>query len=243
MNKIKISFLRKKDKDSEAYTQSFDYEGDCRISVVEMIEYINHHPPEPAGTGGPFRPISYESSCEQGLCGACAMVVNGKPVLACETFCDEAADRDGRIKVEPLSKFPVVCDLTVDRNEIFETMKKMGLWVEGQAAVSPSTLQLQYIAAQCLLCGCCLEACPNYAAGDFFAGAAGAVSAMNMLKLNGGSRHKDEIKKQYGERVFKTCTKSRACELVCPAKIPVLTLMSEANRLSVWRLWQFFCGK
>ena len=240
MNKISISFLRKKGRDSESYTQSYVYEGNCHISIVEMIEYINNHPPKSDYQNEAYRPISYESSCEQGLCGSCAMVINGKPVLACETFCDEAADMDGHITVEPLSKFPVVCDLVVDRSEIFETMKRMKLWVEGDAAVSPSTLPLQYKAAQCLLCGCCLEACPNYAPGDFFAGAAGAVNTMNTLKLNNKSEHKDEIKKQYKDRVFKTCTKSRSCEMVCPAEIPTMTLISEANRLSVWKLWQIF---
>lgn len=238
MNKLNISFLRKKDKDSDSYVETYEYHGECHISILSLIEYVNNHPPKAEDKNKPFRPISFESSCEQGMCGACAMVVNDRPVLACQTFCDDIASKKGEIKIEPLIKFPVICDFIVDRTEILEAMKRMKLWVDGEAKVSPSTLSLQYQASQCLQCGCCLEVCPNYAKGDLFTGAVGALNAMNILKLNHKSEHKAEIKKEYKNKVFNTCTKVGACEKVCPAGLPTMTLISEANRLSVWKLWQ-----
>jgi succinate dehydrogenase / fumarate reductase, iron-sulfur subunit len=241
MNKLNISFLRKKDKDSESYVETYEYEGDCHISILNLIEYVNNNPPQTVDGDKPFQLIGYESSCEQGMCGACAMVVNGKPVLACQTFCDNIAIKNGEIKIEPLSKFPVICDFILDRSEIFEAMKRMKLWVEGEAKLSASTLSQQYQASQCLQCGCCLEICPNYAKGDLFAGAVGAMSAMNILKLNHRSEHKAEIRQEYKNKIFNTCTKLGACEKVCPAELPTVTLMSEANRISVWKLWQRIC--
>jgi succinate dehydrogenase / fumarate reductase iron-sulfur subunit len=241
MNNLNISFLRKKDKDSESYVQTYVYQGDCHISVLKLIEYVNSHPPKTESGEEPFRQISYESSCEQGMCGACAMVVNDKPVLACQTFCDDIMTKDRKITIEPLSKFPVICDFIIDRTEIFETMKRMKLWVEGDAKVSTSTLSLQYQASQCLQCGCCLEVCPNYAKNDLFVGANGAVNAMNLLKLNSKSEHKQDMKKEYKYDFYKTCTKIGGCEKVCPINLPTLTLMSEANRISVWKLWQLIC--
>lgn len=243
MNKLNISFLRKKDKDSDSYVEYYEYQGECHISILSLIEYVNNHPPVKVNEDKPFRPISFESSCEQGMCGACAMVVNDKPVLACHTFCDDIASKNGEIKIEPLSKFPVICDFIVDRTELFEAMKKMKLWVDGEAKVSTATLTLQYQASQCLQCGCCLEVCPNYAKEDLFAGAVGALNTMNMLKLNRKSEHKAKIKQEYKNRVFNTCTKNGACEKVCPAGLPTMTLMSEANRLSVWKLWQLISDK
>ncbi len=241
MNRLNICFHRQENKESKQYIQDYVYEGNCHISVLNLIEHFNNHPPQNDKTCGSFRPISYESSCEQGLCGACAMVVNDTPVLACQTFCDEIATKDGRITIEPLSKFPIICDFIVDRNEMFEAMKRMKLWVEGSARFSKSTYSLQYQASQCLQCGCCLEVCPNYAKGDLFAGAVGALNAMNILKLNSNSEHKQEIKKEYKNKVYSICTKIGACEKVCPANLPTMTLMSEANRLSVWKLWQLIC--
>jgi succinate dehydrogenase / fumarate reductase iron-sulfur subunit len=142
MNKLNISFLRKKDKDADPYIETYEYEGDCHISILSLIEYVNNHPPQTADRDKPFLPINYESSCEQGMCGACAMVVNEKPVLACQTFCDDIVSKKGEIKIEPLSKFPVICDFIIDRTEIFEAMKRMKLWVDGKAKVSMPSMWL-----------------------------------------------------------------------------------------------------
>jgi succinate dehydrogenase/fumarate reductase-like Fe-S protein len=69
------------------------------------------------------------------------------------------------------------------------------------------------------------------------------MNAMNILKLNHKSEHKAKIKQEYKNKVFNTCTKIGACEKVCPQGLPTMTIMSEANRLSVWKLWQIICDK
>lgn len=242
MGKIKVEIKRQLNKESEPYFETFTYEGDCHIPVLNLLEYINLNHEKVADNPKAFRRIQYECSCEQALCGACAMVINDVPGLACKIFCDEAADKSGCIRIEPLSKFPVVCDLAVDRSEIYESMKNLKLWVEGDAVYNEKTHNQQYQAAQCLQCGCCLEACPNYAKGDFYVGAVGAVNAMNMLSLNGKGEHKDDMKKQYKSKFFNGCTKMGACEKVCPAEIPIMGLLSAGNRISVWRFWQLING-
>lgn len=66
--------------------------------------------------------IQWSCSCLQGMCGACAMVINGRPALACETF---LRDLGNEITLEPLSKFPVVCDLISRRTALRDaSMKK-----------------------------------------------------------------------------------------------------------------------
>lgn len=238
---MKVSILRKKDRQSEEYMQEFTYSGEMHISIVNLLEYLNK---EIADSGEDDRisyEICFESSCHQGLCGACAMVVNDRPVLACQTFCDEVADKEGNITIRPLSKFPVIKDLSVDRKEIYDSMKQAQLWLEKSKDVSKKALQSQSQAALCLMCGCCLEACPNYVPDDMFKGMPVALSALNLISKSVEGAHKEDMKKNYKEQVFNGCTKSMACEKVCPMKIPTVTLMSEANRLSVWKLWKLIC--
>lgn len=234
---MRLTVQRQAGATSRPYVEDFSYEGDPHVSVLNVLEYVNLHPEARISGDGPFRPISYEESCEQGLCGACAMVVNGIPRLACQSFCDEVAGGDGVVRVGPLAKFPVVCDLVVDRSELGEAVQRMRAWVEGEAKVRGDASS-QYEAALCLQCGCCLEACPNYAAGGLFGGALAAVNSMNMLCKGDGGPHAREMAKAYGDGFFATCSKNGACERVCPVGLPIMTITSEANRVSVWRFWQ-----
>jgi succinate dehydrogenase / fumarate reductase iron-sulfur subunit len=71
-------------------------------------------------------PISYDSNCLEEVCGSCAMLINGKARMACSALVDQL---DQPIRVEPLSKFPVVRDLTVDRQFMFESLKRVKAWI------------------------------------------------------------------------------------------------------------------
>lgn len=242
---LTVKIQRCKNKDDTPVFEQFTYDGDEHVSVLNVLEFINEHGPDNDKDKAAWRPIQYESSCEQGLCGACAMVVNDRPVLACQTFCDEVKSRAGIITIMPLSKFPVVCDLIVDRSELEESLKVMKVWLDSDAEnTQPKSKNTnQYEAALCLHCGCCLEACPNYASGDMFKGAFGAVNAMNILEKNKNNEHFKEMKKEYVDHFFKTCTKSGACEKACPAHLPTMMLISEGNRNSVWSVWQLLAKK
>src|SRR5215469_11494649 len=71
-------------------------------------------------------PISYDSNCLEEVCGSCAMVINGRARMACSALVDKL---DQPIALEPLSKFPLVRDLAVDRSVIFENLKRVQAWV------------------------------------------------------------------------------------------------------------------
>src|SRR5712691_6658339 len=71
-------------------------------------------------------PIAYESNCLEEICGSCAMLINGKARMACSALVDSL---DQPIRLEPLTKFPVVRDLAVDRSGMFESLKRVKAWV------------------------------------------------------------------------------------------------------------------
>src|SRR5712672_4870547 len=71
-------------------------------------------------------PIAYDSNCLEEVCGSCAMLINGKARMACSALVDKL---EQPIRLEPFSKFPIVRDLAVDRNVLFENLKAVKAWV------------------------------------------------------------------------------------------------------------------
>lgn len=226
---VDVKILRKVNAKNESYEQTFVYEGDTHITVEHLLIHLN----EQICKQSVERPITWECSCEQGICGGCAMVINGRPRLACQTYCHELLEMDSVITISPLSKFPVICDLKVDRSALYELMKQMNLWLKEGAVTNEKSYKLRYEASNCLMCGCCLEVCPNYSFGSIFSGMLGSAAITNLTLQS----TKDTFKKQYKSSVFEGCSKSLACQIICPMNIPMLEMTSSMNRMSVWKIW------
>lgn len=111
------------------------------------------------------------------------MVINGHPALACGVFIN--TDDTEILRLEPLTKFPVVEDLIVDRSVIWERQKEALMYLGIRKHPDPKEHDHQYSAAKCLKCGLCLEVCPNYlgAKDDFY----GAEFANNAYLLHSSS--------------------------------------------------------
>lgn len=208
--------------------RKFHYDGDLNITVITLLEELGNR-------------VDYSCSCLQGLCGACAMVINGEPKLACQTFLkDEQMTKEyGVITIEPLSKFPLIKDLKVDRSILYDSLKNSRLWLDSDADIKEDDLQFEYEMSLCIMCGCCCEACPNYDLGDFF-GAHIPVSASKLINQEKDSAHVKEIKKSYKKGFYNHCVKSLACEDTCPAAIPTQRAISRMNRKAVWRIRDLF---
>ena len=178
-------------------------------------------------------PVEWERSCLQKKCGACAMRIQGRPRLACDTFLREFPE-GGTVTLEPLRKFPVVRDLIVDRSAMRERLRDMALYLSGPAVPDEKKESLAYDASRCLQCGLCLEVCPNYYAGGDFSGLAGAVPSARLIAVSG--REEKALRRSYRRGFFEGCGKSLACRDICPAGLPVERLLSRTNGAAVWKL-------
>lgn len=224
---MKVKVLRQQFPGSVPYWETFVYDGPTDNSVAGVLDYINYHDDITDANGRRTTRIGWECSCLQGICGACAMVINGKPALACETFVRDLKEKE--ITIRPLQKFPVIHDLVVDRSSIQENLKQADVCIGEYRPSADTDHGHQYAAAKCLKCGLCLEVCPNYVNGHTFYGAAFANDCYLAASRN-RSKAKD-IRKIYGEHFGKTCSKSLSCMEVCPMKIPTLASMAKLNRL------------
>ena len=153
------------------------------------------------------------------------MVINGRPGLACAVRLE---DLKGKIRLEPLRKFPVVRDLIADRSIMRENLKALRIWLEEEAI--NGDFNTEYQAARCLQCGCCLEVCPNFYPGGDFAGMAGAMPLTRILSQGDSPEARD----LYRKHVYDGCGKSLACRDICPAKIDIDGMLARSNAVAVW---------
>lgn len=232
-----IKVLRKGPADAEGHFQTVRYENDdAKATVATFLTDINNWDDAVDVDGNEIGSIRWECSCLQKKCGACAMVINGLPRLACDSFLMELGPD---IIVEPLRKFPVVADLIVDRNILREHLLDMEMWNDHDSELADRDLDMAYDASRCLQCGCCIEVCPNCSIDSEFYGAAAFVPNARVTLESGGSRDRDERKhrkKIYNEHVFNGCGKSLACRDICPAGIDIDHLLSKQNRRIVWKI-------
>lgn len=242
--KITFDILRRQSPEDEPYHQRIPFETDDeQETVATALQKINASTGWKDETGHPVEPISWEVGCLQKKCGACAMLINRQPRLACDTYLKEfrkdhrrgvPADNAVTVTLEPLSKFPVVKDLITDRSILFDNLKLLRVWSGERAEIKEKNLDRAYDASRCLQCGCCLEICPNYRPGGSFVGAAGYAPQARLITTYSKEEQK-ELRKLYQKHVYSGCGKSLSCMKVCPAGIDLDRLLSQSNAISIWR--------
>ena len=221
-----VKIKRQSSPAAAPYWQSFSYNGPMHVTVSAVLDAINYTDDMIDTEGKSATRVRWECSCLQSVCGGCAMVINGVPALACNTFVDEVANDD--LVLEPLSNFPVVADLMVDRSIIYENLNRAKAYLESDIVSSAKSHDHQYSVAKCLKCGLCLEVCPNYhPGGSFF----GAVFANESYLITSQSAEKPTaLVKEYNTHFGAGCSKALSCQTVCPAGIETITSIMKMNR-------------
>ena len=221
-----VKIKRQATQDSKPYWQSFSYNGPLHVTVSAVLDAINYTDDLFDVEGNPAPRIKWECGCMQAVCGGCAMIINGTPALACNTFVDKVTKGD--LTLEPLSKFPVVADLVVDRSIIYDNLNRAGAYLESLSVSNKKEHEHQYSVAKCLKCGLCLEVCPNYHSGRIFYG---AVFANESYLITSQSAEKPtELVKEYKTHFGAGCSKALSCQTVCPVGIETITSIMKMNR-------------
>jgi succinate dehydrogenase / fumarate reductase iron-sulfur subunit len=221
-----VTIKRQNSSSEPSYWQSFAYKGATHVTVAAILDALNYTDDLFDAEGNPAKRIRWECSCMQAVCGGCAMVINGVPALACATYADQIKGKD--LILEPLSKFPVVADLMVDRSIIYENLTKAKAYLENRAKSSEKHHEQQYSVAKCLKCGLCLEVCPNYHPGGEFYGA--VLANESYLIASQSADKQPEIVQEYKKHFGAGCSKALSCQKVCPAGIETITSIMQMNR-------------
>lgn len=231
---VHLRIKRQSCPSSASFWEEFKVSREKNMNIVSALMQIQLNPVNIRGEK--TRPVVWECSCLEEVCGACTMLINGRSRQACSALVDQLAEP---ITLEPLSKFPVVCDLMVDRQRIFEDLKKVHAWVDidgthniGLGPRMPDKVrEYSYLLSRCMSCGCCLEACPQYHPKSAFLGAAifGQVKLFN--NHPSGSMYKEErLNAIMGPGGVADCGNAQNCERVCPKELPLTRVIAELNR-------------
>src|SRR5262250_3697277 len=108
----------------KSYWEEFSVSYRPNMNVISALMDIAENPV--TRDGKRTTPISYDSNCLEEVCGSCAMLINGKARMACSALVDQL---EQPIRLEPFSKFPVVRDLAVNRQFMFESLKRVKAWI------------------------------------------------------------------------------------------------------------------
>jgi len=228
-------------------------------NVISCLQQIAGNPV--TAEGKPTTPVVWDSSCLEEVCGACTMVINGRVRQSCTCLIDEYAPGEGdEITLEPMGKFPVVRDLWVDRARLFHNLKRVKAWVPIDGTYNlgagpmepPKASETRYKLSECMSCGCCLEACPQFNVepdenrwDSKFIGAH-AISQARLFNMHEtGARLKDErLDELMGPGGVGDCGNAQNCVKVCPKEIPLTESIGAMGRATtVHAIARFFRGK
>ncbi|AFY95584.1 succinate dehydrogenase/fumarate reductase iron-sulfur subunit [Chamaesiphon minutus] len=183
-------------------------------------------------------PIAFDHDCREGICGSCAMYINGRPHGAktasttCQLYMRSYRDGD-TITVEPwrANAFPIIKDLMVDRSA-FDRIIQSGGYISvntGNAVDANATPIAKDIAAaafadaMCIGCGACVAACKNSSAMLFVAA---KVSHLSLLPQGQPERQRRALNMvtQMDKEGFGSCSNTGSCSAVCPKEISLATI-------------------
>ena len=164
-----VRILRQDGPQQPSYWERFRISWEQDMNVISVLQRVAAR--GQTKEGKKVAPVAWDCNCLEEVCGACTMVVNGAVRQACSALVDRLLqEHPGEIELRPASKFPVLRDLLVDRSRLFRALSRVKAWVtvDGYSDMGPGPLvsrrdqETSYPLSECMSCGCCLEACPQY---------------------------------------------------------------------------------
>ena len=228
-----IKIKRQGSPKSDPYWEEFALPWKPGMNVISSMMDIATNPI--TRDGKPSRPITYDSNCLEEVCGSCAMRINGRARMACSALIDKL---EQPIRLEPLSKFPVVRDLAVDRSVLFENLKAVKAWVPVDGTYdlgpgprqSPRQQEEAYPLSRCISCCCCMEVCPQFNEQTNFVGAA-TIAQVRLFNTHptGAALKEDRLHALMGDGGIQECGYAQNCVEICPKDIPLTNAISEVS--------------
>jgi succinate dehydrogenase / fumarate reductase iron-sulfur subunit len=236
---IHVEILRQSTPDAAARTERFAIPYRPNMNITSVLGEIALNPT--TADGAPTTPITYDSNCLEEICGSCAMLINGRAQMACSTLVDtlQKEHPDQPIRLAPLSKFPVVRDLAVDRAVLFENLKVVKAWVPIDGTYDlgpgprqfPQTQEARYPLSNCISCTICMEVCPQFNDETNFVGAATIAQARLFNMDPAGSVLKaDRLRALTGDGGIQECGFAQNCVEACPKQLPLTEAISITGR-------------
>ncbi len=184
--------------------------------------------------------LQFDFVCRAGICGSCAMVINGMPTLACRTLTSKFSD--ATITLMPLPGFELIGDLSVNTGKFMrEIAERLKLWLhprgDGQdihvleAPMDPEEAAKLYELERCVECGVCVSACATKQMRETFVGAVGLMKIARFELDSRDARSADDFYHVIGNQdgVF-GCMTLLGCQDSCPKDLPHMQQIAYLRR-------------
>ncbi len=216
MKKTYRIFRYDPDKDQKGRYDAFDIEtakGDTVLDV--LIEIKSHHD----GT------LTFRRSCRHGICGSCAMQINGLNRLACETQVEFL--RGNTITIDPLPGFKPIKDLAVDMEPFYEKLRDILPYLinpdppptDKERYQSPEDFKMIELATSCILCASCTSSCPSFWADKGYLGPSALVKAYRYVFDTRDKGLAERLNRLDNKHGLWRCHTIMNCNDACPKKI------------------------
>ena len=270
-NSFEVRVLRQDGPGQPSYWERHRVHHEPEMNVISVLQQI-------AATarstdGREVAPVAWDCNCLEEVCGACTMVINGRVRQACSALVDQLLDEQPEeIELRPMSKFPVVRDLFVDRGRLFHNLKRVRAWVDVDGyydmgpgpTIAQKAQESNYPLSQCMSCGCCLEACPQFTKVEIlphsnetedqlqqrqedvydttFLGPHAISQAVLFNAHPTGKMSQDARLEALTEPGgIQVCGNAQNCVAVCPKEIPLTTSIARAGRATtVYKIKKWF---
>ena len=209
-----------------SWIQTYHVEAGGILRFVDVLRKINDEQ-DPT--------LAWASSCEHAQCGSCGIIVNGKPLLACELLVKDAVElfHTHTFILRPLTIAPVLRDLVVDLEQAYDRVHRAKPFLIKPASphpdgdeyrISMETLEIYSEATRCINCFCCANACIS--SHQHFLGP--HVTMANIVRLMDPRETAKEERMDilYREDSVYRCHTARACSFVCPKDIDVFHFLA-----------------
>jgi succinate dehydrogenase / fumarate reductase iron-sulfur subunit len=268
---FEVRVLRQQGPQQPTYWQRHRIAYEPNLNVISVLQKIATQTTTTSGKS--TTPVAWDCNCLEEVCGACTMLVNGKTRQACSALVDKLLEEQPEcIELRPMSKFPVVRDLVVERGRMFRSLERVSSWIPVDdyydrgpgPRESQTQQQVRYPLSECMTCGCCVEACPQFTKVEVsqhsgesnqefenrkqqaydaaFVGPA-AISQAILFNdhgtgvLNAGQR----LDALMGPGGIQVCGNAQNCVAVCPKEIPLTTSIARAGRqTTLYAIRRFF---
>jgi succinate dehydrogenase / fumarate reductase iron-sulfur subunit len=232
---IRLKVKRQDTPESKPYWEEFEIPYRPQHNVISALMALRENPVN--AKGETVAPVVYEVGCMEEVCGACTMIINGKVKQACSTLVDTL---EQPIVLEPMTKYPVVRDLMVDRQAMFDALRKVRGWIDIDGGydihvhaprVSPKDWEMNYDFSRCMTCGCCMEVCPQFNPKSDFIGPAPVGQAWLFNNHPTGKYYKEErLHALMGPGGITDCGNAQNCIEACPKNIKLTDAIAKISR-------------
>ena len=204
------------DRDKKPEMREFQFTVKPGMTVLEglfhILEYIDHT-------------LAFRSSCRAAVCGSCAMHINGKYRLACNT--QIAALKSETVEIRPLFHMPVLKDLVVDHSGFFENLMDLKPWLLEKNGKSPEKENLQSpkqrkkldVVSDCIMCQACYASCPVAGTDNKYFGPHAFLKALRFLNDSRDAGEMERLSLLAGDSGVFRCHTVFNCQQVCPKNL------------------------